>query len=186
MRDSKQSLNWPQDGKRQICLTLKWVVLKPHLDSLDPPKEGEGREEFLIQKWNRALGCLAWQNFQWLCTCHSQAGISYLERDQEVTLQFLSPWPCWGHPTELPRSNGCSSICSSSFPEKKSDPHLLSGGREEPDGWTWARHTTLEEETGGERFHKPITGKTHNWKQMLIKIATFGDQTPLNHHISLI
>lgn len=108
-----------------------------------------------------------------------QAGISYLERNQEVTLQFLSPWPCLRPPNRAAKEQWLQQhLFFFLSRKKKSDPHLLSGGREEPDGWTWARHATLEEETGGERFHKPITGKTHNWKQMLIKIATFGDQTP--------
>lgn len=55
--------------------------LKPHLDSLGPPKEG-GREKYLIQNWNHAFSWFIWQNFQQLSTSQSQAEISYLERDQ--------------------------------------------------------------------------------------------------------
>lgn len=141
------------------------------------PSKGGGREEYLIQKWNHALGWLAWQNFQQLCTSHSQAGISYLERDREVTAVFKS-LTLLRPPNRAATEQWLQQHLFFFLSRKKSDPHLLSGGREEPDGWTWARHATLEEETGGERFHKPLTGKTRNWKQMLIKIATFGDQTP--------
>lgn len=51
--------------------------LKPHLDSLDPPNKG-GREKYLIQNLNHALGRFPWQNFQQLSPSQSRAETSYI------------------------------------------------------------------------------------------------------------
>lgn len=61
-------------------------------------------------------------------------------------------------------------------------PRLFSGGREEPDGLDLSNQVLDQDTGGGDREVKgsvnQVTGKTHNWKQMLIKIATFRDQMP--------